>query len=515
MRLRRHAVALALGFGGVAWLLDALIMYVILDSGALADCLILGLSAADWVRRIGVLVLFGIVGYLLAEAPEEEVSTDEPESDAPDTGQFAYAAQVMMIGLDAEGRITLFNRRCEEVTGHAAEELVGTSFFDSLLPSRALPNILPAFHSVLANGGTVRREAAWLTRSGPEIVVSSHLSPVYDEGGEIVGVVIVAQDVTEYRLTDAELLLSREPWRPLAESVMGDGLAAIDADGGLTWVSLSLAEMLGEEREALVGQRLEELVVEHDRERLRDGLSRVSEEKLTVNEEFTAASVDARMPVQIALQPMESVRDEDAGAFVIVRDLAAVTGGKIAADTTAQASEDELVRMRAKLEAAEARAEEAGEAARAESAEEIEALQAELASAQERVAEVEREAEARLDELRDRALEERQAQVAELTAKLEAAEARAEEAEEEAKREFTSQLSGLAARAEEAERAVEAARAEKEREVEELRERVSSALEDVEAAETDARDSREAVENLREELSAAHEEAAEAVQRAT
>ncbi|MGM0494648.1 MAG: PAS domain-containing protein, partial [Armatimonadota bacterium] len=377
MRLRRYAVALALGFGVVAWLLDALIMCVILDSGALVDCLILGLSAADWVRRIGVLVLFGVVGALLAEPSDEEaVSTDEPESDETDTGQFAYAAQIMMIGLDRAGSITLFNRRCEEVTGHDAEAVVGTSFFDHLLPSRALPNILPAFHSVLENGTTLRRETAWLTRSGPEIVVNSHLSPVLDEGGEIVGVVIVAQDVTEYRLTDAELLLSREPWRPLAESVMGDGMAAIDADGILTWVSLSLAEMLGEEREVLIGQRLEQLVFEHDRERLRDGLSRVNAQKATVNEEFIAGTVDTQMPVQIALQPLDSGHDEAAGAFAIVRDLTAVSCGRIAADTAPPAKEEELVRLREQLEAAEARAEEAGEAARAESAEEIEALQA-------------------------------------------------------------------------------------------------------------------------------------------
>ncbi|MFW5866525.1 MAG: PAS domain-containing protein, partial [Armatimonadota bacterium] len=393
MNLRRHAVPAALAAGALAWLLDALIAHLLLDGGTFVDCLILDLSAGDWVRRIGLLLLFTVFGAVLSEAPAEEEVEDDELGDLLDFGQFTYEAQVMMLGLDPDGRITLFNRRCEQVTGYAADEVLGVDFFDEMVPARALPDVLPAFKAVLSGAQTVRRETPWLTKPGEEVIVSFHLSPVHDDTGDVVGVVIVGEEVTEYRLTDAELLLSREPWRPLAESVMGDGMAAVDADGTVTWASQSLAEILREDRDALIGTRLAELVADHDAERLSSALASTVGEREPINEEFCAAPrVGGQFPVQVALQPVGETEEEAIGAFVIVRDLTEMKRGELEAGAIRQDAETQLERLRRQVE----------------------------------------DAERRIEEVRQSSREETEARLAELTEQLEAAEAQVEQAREDA-----------------------------------------------------------------------------------
>ena len=45
------------------------------------------------------------------------------------------AADVLIIGLDSRGRITLFNRKCEEITEYSRDEVLGKSVFTRLIPS--------------------------------------------------------------------------------------------------------------------------------------------------------------------------------------------------------------------------------------------------------------------------------------------------------------------------------------------------------------------------------------------
>lgn len=45
-------------------------------------------------------------------------------------------AEALVVVLDSEGRITYFNRACEELTGYSRDEVVGRVLWDFLLPER-------------------------------------------------------------------------------------------------------------------------------------------------------------------------------------------------------------------------------------------------------------------------------------------------------------------------------------------------------------------------------------------
>ncbi len=53
----------------------------------------------------------------------------------------ADLANVMIIGLDVDGNINVFNQTAEEITGYTAAEVQGSSWFEKLVP-RSIPSCL-------------------------------------------------------------------------------------------------------------------------------------------------------------------------------------------------------------------------------------------------------------------------------------------------------------------------------------------------------------------------------------
>ena len=188
MKSRPAVLALAATAGIIAWVINALVESVLLHDGSFVGRLLLEVPPAQLAARIATVLLFLGLGWLLSEpAPTRPTATqDSPRPADPLAEHFAYDANVMILGLDPNGRVTFFNRRCEEVIGHSRAEMFGQSFFDVLVPPRSLPTMLPAFRSVVRDGETVTKEASWLAH-GREVVISAHFSPVRDERGEIIG----------------------------------------------------------------------------------------------------------------------------------------------------------------------------------------------------------------------------------------------------------------------------------------------------------------------------------------
>ena len=175
---RASALPLAIVEGIAAWLLDALVDSMIFHAGSYLDCLVLNVSPADWVSRLAVLAVFIILGALLTGPAEETGTEEEPPAVTVGFAQFAYEAEALIVGIDRDGRITLFNRRCEEVTEYATDEAIGRSLFDDLLPARALPDMFPAFKAVVERGARFRRELPWHTSRGQEVIVRDRKSVV-------------------------------------------------------------------------------------------------------------------------------------------------------------------------------------------------------------------------------------------------------------------------------------------------------------------------------------------------
>lgn len=122
------------------------------------------------------------------------------------------SANVMIIGLDGEGIVRLFNHAAEEITGYRHDEIVGVNWFESVCPSERFPSVHGAFASLYRRSeGDVhphafRRcsESPILTKTGEERLISWMESEV-PEADRRMDVVCFGIDVTESRQHQAQL----------------------------------------------------------------------------------------------------------------------------------------------------------------------------------------------------------------------------------------------------------------------------------------------------------------------
>lgn len=116
---------------------------------------------------------------------------------------FADLASLALFSHDADGLIVTWNRGAERIFGYAEPEIVGQAL-TSLAPEH-LRDDLDAVCRRVASGERVDRVFTEIHRKdGMPVPIALTMSPVVDDGAYL-GVVGVAQDLTETRIAQAAL----------------------------------------------------------------------------------------------------------------------------------------------------------------------------------------------------------------------------------------------------------------------------------------------------------------------
>ncbi|HXK11294.1 MAG TPA: PAS domain S-box protein [Vicinamibacteria bacterium] len=119
-----------------------------------------------------------------------------------------------VIATDVEGRVKLFNRVAEHLTGWSHQEALGRPLADvfRLVNPRTRERCEDPIDNVLKSGTAVAlaSRTALVSRSGVERVIADSGAPIRDAGGQVLGVVLVFRDVTDKERLDQELARSQK-----------------------------------------------------------------------------------------------------------------------------------------------------------------------------------------------------------------------------------------------------------------------------------------------------------------
>lgn len=143
---------------------------------------------------------------------------------------------------DTDCRYLLNNRAYERWFGHPRDEITGRHMKD-VLGDAAWSVVGPKVEAALA-GQTVHYEAQVAYKdAGPRWIDATYV-PSLKPGGDVAGVVVLVNDITEQKLAERRLVESEARYRAIGESI-DYGVWVCDAAGRNTYASESFLRMVG------------------------------------------------------------------------------------------------------------------------------------------------------------------------------------------------------------------------------------------------------------------------------
>ncbi len=117
-------------------------------------------------------------------------------------------AEVLLLALDNNGRVTMLNRKGEELLGYKEEELLGKIWFEiGILPPDIAINVKDFFNKMITISELPKEEVQHelISKSGETILFSFNNSLLFDDENKCLGILSSGMDITQKVRAEEEL----------------------------------------------------------------------------------------------------------------------------------------------------------------------------------------------------------------------------------------------------------------------------------------------------------------------
>ena len=146
------------------------------------------------------------------------------------TAAILDTAGSLVVVTDRDARIERFNRAAELVTGFSAEDMLGRSLIDALMPPDSVVAVRAELAGAVADEFPRHYEHGLLTAGGEQRLVSWTVACLVGDGGAIEHLVAIGNDVTEERRAAEALRISTDRLEGILEHTT-TRIAVKDRDG--------------------------------------------------------------------------------------------------------------------------------------------------------------------------------------------------------------------------------------------------------------------------------------------
>jgi PAS domain S-box-containing protein len=211
-----------------------------------------GVEYLAWINRPMSLAVLWAAALLLVRHKRVEQAWRAESGRAQ---RYFDVATVILLVLDADGRVRRINRRGCDLLGWAEHEIVGRDWIE-FVPERLREQISRVRRQAAGGQAAAEyHENPVLTRSGEERTIAWRNVPLTGEGGRFIGTLSSGEDITERRTSEAGLERSLKDLEDLKYALDQSSIVAItDTRGIIHYVNDKFCEISKYSRQELLGQ---------------------------------------------------------------------------------------------------------------------------------------------------------------------------------------------------------------------------------------------------------------------
>ncbi|MBP1648857.1 MAG: multi-sensor hybrid histidine kinase [Bacteroidetes bacterium] len=171
-----------------------------------------GVTYWDWTLTPAKGDAGSVVGliYSLFETTERRRAEEELRKERDFSTAVLDTAGALVVVLDKEGRITRFNRACEEITGYLTEEVLGRMFLEFLIPTEDVQGVRQAWNALRAGDFPNQHENHWVAKDGARRLIAWSNTAITSGKGEIDYIIGTGVDITERKQAEEALQEANE-----------------------------------------------------------------------------------------------------------------------------------------------------------------------------------------------------------------------------------------------------------------------------------------------------------------
>ncbi len=153
----------------------------------------------------------------------------------------------LVVVLDGDGRIVLFNRACERATGYKSEQVRGTPVWDRLLLAEEIEPVKAVFTELKAGQFPNEHENVWVAKDGTYRWIHWTNTAVVEEGGLVRYVIGTGIDLTERKHVEQTLSEREAELRKLSQTVEQSPSTVMitDRSGNIEYVNPKFTQLTG------------------------------------------------------------------------------------------------------------------------------------------------------------------------------------------------------------------------------------------------------------------------------
>jgi len=185
----------------------------------------------------------------ISERKEAEARSRRCETIVASSGEAILSSSL-------EGTIKSWNPAAERLYGYSAKEMIGASV--ALLRTAEGVDDVIRVRRMLGEGKSVSLETRERRKDGSLVDIAVALSPLFDDAGDVTGVVSIVRDVTERKRTAARLTEAHSRFAGAFDAA-STGMALVAPDGRFLAVNAALCRLLARDAETLLARSFQDV----------------------------------------------------------------------------------------------------------------------------------------------------------------------------------------------------------------------------------------------------------------